>query len=101
MDKTGFWFEVELERLEAGLIRIKGRSSRGEESGALTVPAKPLHDFGDALMRAAEQQSPLDSRRTEAQALYEAVFQGEVRTCWDRLRGAAGEQPVLLNWRVN
>lgn len=98
--KMGFWFEVELERLDEERLRVRGRGSRGEESSWVTIASTPLQDFAEALKQAADDQSSLDARKAQAQALYEALFQSELRTYWERLRGEARDAPVLLEWKV-
>ncbi|WP_437675464.1 CHAT domain-containing protein [Sorangium sp. So ce131] len=95
------WMEIEIEPAGAEL-RVVARGSRGERPAPRTlgsaVSVARLQGFARDVGRAVEAREHLDAHTLgEAQALHEALFQGELRDVATRLEAAATDrkQPLL------
>ena len=95
------WLEIELDT-DGQETRVSARGKRGERPPAHTISAEKGADAIQGLTskigRAVRGGKALDPAVvTEAQALYEQVFQGELRDVLVRLIEASGKsEPVLL-----
>jgi hypothetical protein len=92
------WLELELERVGAELS-VKGRTGRDEHSARHVVDAglaAQLDAFAAHVRAKAGGGEPLGAGLARAQALYQALFHGELEVLLGRLREAAGQEPVLL-----
>jgi hypothetical protein len=95
---SGTWLQIDIARAGTEL-QVTARSSQGQEPsphrlGAL-LPPEALLQFGEGVKAAASTGKPLKPL-SQAQALYEALFQQELRDVLGQLRGAAGGEPLLL-----
>jgi hypothetical protein len=94
------WLELEI-RTEGQEIRVSGRGSRGERPPAHTMAAElgseALQAFTSKVGRAIRGGKALDAAVvSEAQALHEEVFKGELRDVLVRLGEAARDGRVLV-----
>ncbi len=94
------WLEIDIERSGVEL-RVRGLGSRDEQPGwhslGPALPAELLDALAGRLRAAAERgRSPGSELAQQAQALYRALFQGELQEVLARLREASAGRPVLL-----
>jgi CHAT domain-containing protein len=94
------WLEIELSN-DDQTIRVSGRGSRGERPPPHTIPAEkgadPLQTLSNKITRAVRGRKALDEAAvSEAQALYQEVFQGELRDVLARLGEVSKDGPLLV-----
>jgi hypothetical protein len=94
------WIEIDIET-QGEAVRISGRGSRGERPAPHILPSEQgiqaLSTFASKVGRAVRQGKLLDPIVVEAaQAIYESVFQGELRDVISRLMEATKDEPLLV-----
>lgn len=99
------WLELEID-VSGQDIRIAGRGSRGERPASHVIsPEKnvdALQSFANRVGRAVRGGKALDPAAvTEAQALHQEVFKGDVRDVLVRLTEAAKDQRLLIRLFVS
>jgi hypothetical protein len=98
------WLELELNAVGEE-VRISGRGSRGERPPPHTLPPPrdlgALQSFANKVARSVRSGKALDPAVvTDAQALYEAVFAGEIRDVFARLGEASKDKRLLVRLLV-
>jgi hypothetical protein len=99
------WLELDLETKDDMLV-VCARGSRGERPPAHTLKPEQgldaMQSFMNKVARAARAGKPLDPAVVEAaQALYGAVFAGDLRDVLARMGEAAKDEPLVLRLFVN
>ncbi|AUX45928.1 uncharacterized protein SOCE26_074300 [Sorangium cellulosum] len=94
------WLELELDT-KGEEVSVSGRGSRGERPPAHFLPPDDglaaLQSFANKVGRAVRSGKSLDASVVEtAQALYQAVLQGELRDVLVRLGEASKDRPLLM-----
>ena len=94
------WLELELD-IKGEEVSVSGCGSRGERPPAHTLPPEEgfdaLQSFSNKVGRAVRGGKALDPAVVEAaQALYQSVFQGELRAVIVRLGEASKDEPLLM-----
>jgi hypothetical protein len=98
------WLELELDT-NGKDVRISARGSRGERPPTLTLPPEQgidaLQAFANKVARAVRFGKALDAAVVaDAQALYEAIFTGELRDVLVRLGEASKDERLLVRLLV-
>jgi hypothetical protein len=99
-----FWIEIEIEP-SGNELRVVARGSRGERPEPRSLGPeigrerldKLTRDVGRAVRAGQALPAPVVA---EAQALYEALFAGELRDLLTRLGEAAGDAPLLVRLMI-
>ncbi len=99
MDPSSRWLELEFERVGAEL-QVRAAASH-ERRWAPTLlgsgfAEETLKQFALQVRKSAARCAPLGPLLEQAQGLYRSLFQGQIQEGFLRLRGEAGNEPILL-----
>jgi hypothetical protein len=98
------WMDLSIDRV-GDELRVRARGSRGEETSSRPLGAgrgaAAMLDFGASVREAAARRKPLGAAPlAEAQAVHEALREGDVGVLHDRLCEAAGG-PLLVRLMIH